>query len=467
MAIPKGGWLHPEIQSHFTHQVLLRQADEDQLTNLCREPLHQEVLCKYQEFLQRDIASHDVYGVFEQQQLKQESKIYGVPVVRDMPINCYHIPHAQDPGQAKNLLSSLGGEVGEQGNTVEYIGMPIPVPFDRDIGMKKNVHLQASHTTQSKTKMVGSVSKVKPAEAHVEISHHKKLNAMLEKRKQLYSSYTKVDPEIRRKVQADIEFRSRPLPRENLWHPNKFVIEQIRPSTSFDKTKISSKRAKISLSTERFPRFTDVSGDGTSRNAALLAQMVELMDQALTKPDEPVPPQKPAPSVTTEDTIQIEKPREQPKPEQKKPTQAAPQPKKPVQEAPKPKPKPALPPARPPASFVAIAKPPRTVKEVSRTPKTVRVVERVYELDRDSFEVSELVNHIPSRVSSLSEPLVKIARKVNHSEDLALFDRELYTPLDCELVDEHIAELEKRNIYTRTLRDVQIPVVYNHAVKLR
>lgn len=476
--------MHPEIQSHFTHQVLLRQADEDHLTNLCREPLHQDVLCKYQEFLQRDIASHDVYGVHKQEQQRQESKIYGVPVVRDMPINCYHIPHSDvQTSSPTGLLKP--GEVADNQIHNGYIGMPIPVAFDKDLGLKKkHTHAEVHLSSESKSKLAVprctcrkqpvhyhkgcKVSTSKQCVLHpiTEVPHHKKVSNILESRKKISSCYTKVDPEIRRKVQADIDRRSRPAPKCDQWEPNKYVIEQIRPSHSFDKSKVSSKRAKISMSTERVPRFTDNSSENTIRK---LTQMVELMDQALREPARPVNPAPPVtkgpPSATTEDTVP--KPADMPEPKPAvKPAARKPEPPAPKQPAARP-PIVKTPAPKPPSSFVAVGHPPRTVKEVSRTPKTVRVVERTYELDRDSFEISEIVNHVPSRVSSLSAPVVKIARKIQKDEDLQLFDRELYTPLDCELVDEHVAELEKRNVYTRTLKDVQIPVLYNHSVNLR
>ena len=112
--------------------------------------------------------------------------------------------------------------------------------------------------------------------------------------------------------------------------------------------------------------------------------------------------------------------------------------------------------------YVTIETQNRAIKTTAKKGKIVKIIEREYELDRDSFEVSELIQHIPSRITNLAHPIEKYLKFVSASEDINQFDTQHFSPLNVEIFDEHVSELERRKITTRIMKGLEFPVFRHH-----
>lgn len=409
---------HPELVNDMVSHILMTKEDQDKITDLCRDPNTNEAICKYAAYLVTDVASHR-----KAMRGPEESQIVGRVVQRELPINSYHIRHGW----------SSEDEVKPEDQA--YIGMPIPVSFDKNIGMKKQ---HVPHMVQKNC----SVPKKDFKQVCSKDLKVKKLN----KRKELYDKYTKIDPDIQAKVRKQTEARAvkNKISKEKYFEPKKYVLEQI---ASMEK----SRRLMVSLddTTERIlqpvmpamesavSRIKMETVIAPSPKIPILEEMVELMDRYMTKK---------APTVTTHDmSIQTEMPLEAPAARRVEIAQpkVLPQ-KKPVQSETELK--------------VLISKQSRVIKEPASHPRKVKLVERHYELDKDSFELSELIHHVPSRVFSLPNTIEKRAIEVTVSDDLNAINRDIFTAARGEIVDEHSVDLEKRKMVERVIDNIDVPV---------
>ena len=442
---------HPEIQNELVNRILMKERDEDNLREVCQDPRMDEVLCKYKEFLTNDITSH-------KHKLEQpiENQIIGHLIEREVPLTAYHIPHPRKKGELLN-----------PDDDPEYIGMPIEVPFHKNIGLKKpsqikgvDLHPRLHHkcncspgnctcncscrsTSKDKTK-TKKVFERGPSSNDLK-------NQKLNMRKKIFNDYTKLDPVQRIRTAVKMSINRPVRNKTDFWEPNKYVIEQISQKDRQGNRRSTSK-SRVSLATSH--------GQPTSgsTNIPILKEMVEIMDICLKKKLQGGSPNK-APSVSTKD-VSLQTTTQEPLPA--RPQIPSPQKPQPEKKSPSPVPRPA-----PPKmiegpelnSKLVVVRQDRIIKVPSDKKKIVKMVERQYELDKDSFELSELIHHCPSRVLSLASPLEKKLKRVEANDDLASFDTVHYTPQNIEIVDEHISELERRKIIERILPNVQIPML--------
>lgn len=464
---------HPDVQKEITNRILMKQVDEDELREICRDPLYQEVISKYNGILVNDISSHDRIRYSP-----HETQVIGRRVERERAINSYQHDHKFN--QFETNLGILNSETGIGfGMPADYLSMAIEVPFDKNIGLKKQARPSymdghPPHMTRVSDK-TGSSNRTKSRDsAYNRLSSKDKKTIQIQQRKQIQANYTNVDPSY--KIRTKLELEARAIEKKvskDAWAPNKYVIEQIRhkdvkPKTSGYRTK---HMLTVESSTERKERprgtatskgtsgrgtgsyiplqpvsTTGVSSTQVSSSIPVLKEMVEIMDLCLQNRKQE---QQRRPSITTKDVStqasEYIAPKQTPTPF--KPPTVQPQ----TQSAPRIH--------KEPDSYVTIEKVDRQIKTVSRKAKVVKMIERAYELDKDSYEMSELLNNVPSRVYSLPTPIEKELKFVNINEDINAFDVEHFSPQNVEIVDEHMVELERRKISTRVLKDVEIPVI--------
>lgn len=449
---------HPDLDKDRISNILMAKHDQDLLTEVCRDPISSETMCKYAAYLATDVASHRkaMHGL-------EESQIVGRIIEREVPINSYHIRHAWMPTE------------GEQPDKDNYIGMPIPVSFDKNIGMKKqaNPNLIYSNGARLITRCKcgqtdcecavgrGLAKKYIPTTQRLQ---SKDINAQkMNQRRELYKKYTKVDPEAKDKVQKQIEKGTRRInkSKEKYFEPKKYVIEQIASQGNIGKSQTIRATHMISIddTTDRLARIKPItpsrdsmmtrqraeSSIEPSTKIPVLEEMVELMDMYLR--GSPQYAKKPAPTASTNHmSIQTD-------PEDDRSGQRR------VQPATVPlKAQPKISTKSNSDYKVIIAKQSRVMKEPSSHKRIVKVVNRHYELDTDSFEISELIQHVPSRVISLESPVVKQSIDIEADDNLPAIDRSKYTAARGELVDINECEVEKRKMIERIVDDFEVPV---------
>lgn len=463
----------------------MRQEDEEKLREVCQDPIIKDAMCKYRDYLITDIASHKRF-----KENPNEDQVVGHFVQREQPINCYHIQHDlkrkhdnpnwyTDAANGQGLTDSPDRLEPDE----DYIGMPVEVQFEKNIGFKRKAgpnwvprvpvdHPKLKHkcncrgtcTCKCGCKPIAKNLGSKPPSSH-DVNAQK-----MNERKRIYQNYTIVDPSINQRVKSEIELRATgPRKKHDYWSPNKYVIEQINKSNLKAKLEPSTIRQRVTFSSssdrKSRPRNTQQTGATNitdkvtintqgSSNVNLLKEMVEIMDICLKKNQQPrlptPPPERRPPSVVTRDAsvqaMMIE-PTPQPTAPQPIPV-SAPQPNQKRHVA--------------PSKYGIVTKQDRVIKEVSSHAKVIKVVERQYELDKDSFEISELMVHVPSRLFNLQRPIEKELKYVNATTDISQFDTEHFSPQNVEIVDEHIAEIERRRVYEKVLHGVEIPVIKAH-----
>lgn len=437
---------HPEIWQDHVNQILMTKEDQERLTELCKDPRNEEVLCKYAAFLTADIAS-----ARRVKQEPEESQIVGKVIQRELPINAYHVRHPWTPSQGEKTADDEN-----------YIGMPIPVAFEKNIGLKKTVIPSTVNFVHKKGVACkclqgqcncrsGKGYTSKSSEKFKRVASKDLKASKLDKRKELYAKYTNVEPEVYVRVKTEIDKASKKKNccKEKYFEPKKYVLEQITPGRQI-RTGTSRTKHLISIdeSTERLAHLKPITPSRDSmvtrvrtttvlepsHKIPVLEEMVELMELCMKNQDSSA---KKAPSVSTKDfSVQANlQPQQPPSPEQ--PALVIPQ--KLV--------------SRSEHKVKEPKKNTRIIKELASTKKVIKVIERQYELDKDSFEVSELLQHVPSRVMSLSSPVEKKLKRVDVSDDPRNFDTVLYSPENVGIVDEHLVEFERRKVYERIIEE--------------
>ena len=433
---------HPDIWQDHVNQILMTKQDQDRLTEICLDPRNKEVMCRYAAILTNDIASHR-----HVRDVPEENQIIGRVIQRELPINAHHIRHG---------WSSAEGEMTQEDEN--YIGMPIPVSFEKNLGLKKTtipqtIHINPVHLKEdckcgrktcicnkNKTKVTSNGEKYKRVAS-------KDLKAKkLEERKAIFSKYTTVDPSINVRISAQIgQAAKRKMSKERYFEPKKYVLEQITSQRVRPMTTTRTKHmVSLEDSTERIANMRPITPSRDSmitkvrttsviepsQKIPILEEMVEMMDMYMkNQKNIESSSKKAAPSISTKDfSVQADL--------------------QPIV------PEPAFP-KKPLASHsdykVQDNKKSKIIKEVSSTKKIVRVIERQYELDKDSFEISELIQHVPSRVMSLSSPVEKKLRRVDVTQDPMKFNTTLYSPENVGIVDEHLVEFERRKVIERII----------------
>lgn len=448
---------HPDLDRDRVNQILMTKEDQDLLTEICLDPLSSETMCRYAAYLVTDVASHRkaMHG-------PPESQIVGRVVEREVPINSYHIRHG---------WSASGGETLDQDN---YIGMPVPVSFDKNIGIRKegaaNGHqrrlVNRCKCDHASCKCVGSAG-VRPQSKKATVRMQSRdLNAQkINQRKELYKKYTRVDPEINHKVKKEVINGSRKAQKskERYFEPKKYVIEQIAAIGNIHRSPTIRKTHMVSIedTTERLAHIkpmtpsrdsmmTRIRSETVTEPSAkipVLEEMVELMDLYMRSQPQAESVKKPAPTASTNHMsvqtnheerragVQLYLPKSATKKTKVNPSTKSESDYK-----------------------VVIAKQSRVIKEPASQKRVVKIVNRHYELDTDSFEVSELIQHVPSRVFSLESPVVKQTVDVHEDDDLLAIDRSKYTAVRGELVDQDEMEVEKRKMIERVVDDFEVPV---------
>ena len=136
--------------------------------------------------------------------------------------------------------------------------MPIEVQFDRNIGLKKNTVDTGLGVYRSTQIRAATDRHSTSSSQYSKRPSSKDLKAqMIDKRKKIQSSYTRVDPSIQEKVKQEIIKRvdSKKQPKDH-WEPNKYVIEQIR--------KKAGSPGQVQLKT-RYMATVDTSSDRYAR----------------------------------------------------------------------------------------------------------------------------------------------------------------------------------------------------------
>ncbi len=378
--------------------LLMSYDDEELLRDVCQDPRSQQILNNYNDFLVHDLA---------QQRFSREADaaqpVTGRVIQREMPINAYLID--------KNRAF-------ESPEDSEYIGQAIEVPFERNICLKQNQR-SSRFGEQSRFKKIQPDASKKQAAWKKKTSEKEERVKSLTKRKQLHDKYTKIDDSVRVKVRQEIESNVNHIKNcrcKQYCEPKKYVIEQInarlvRPKTS-EKVKVVQRDACLL-------KMADMINDIMKMQVAeeVEKKTVTAASTAPTVPAEPV------------------KLKEVIKPEavEKKPYE--------IEE-----------------TVATIVKQDRYGRSVDRKKRMVKVVERNYEMDRQSFEVAELINHVPSRVYSLHSPIEK--QLVSLEDDsIYRFDMDRFSATNKVVIEEKLVEYEKRAVHQFKFEGIEIPVI--------
>ena len=391
-----------------TGNLLMSLEDEEALREICHDPRNQEAIQSYNEYLIHDIASQRTPF-----QTNQGPPVTGRVVHREIPINSYSI-EKRKKGDQPDL------------DEMEFIGQAVEVPFEKNIGFKKNSNYLSEASRFRKVTNQESKTPLKkwtkpPSERDLKIKS-------LKKKQDINKKYTKVDPLVREKVikekTANVNHVKNCRCKEYC-EPKKYVIEQINARLVRPK---STERAKTPQKKE---------------SNAYLLHMADMIDEIMRikVPEEPSSERKQvpslattAPSIAAHVSVKI---------------------KEVVQSHPKTK---ALP-KKPTEEIISmVVKQDRVGRVVDKKKRIVKVVERNYEIDKNSFEVSELVNHIPSRVYSLHVPIEKTLAEVE-DESVYKFDTDLFHPSNKIIIDERMVEYEKRSIHQLRFDGIEFPIL--------
>ena len=378
--------------------LLMSYEDEELLRDVCQDPRSQQIVNNYNDFLVHDIASQR----FAREGSSASQAVTGRIIQREMPINAYLIDH---------------GRALEAPEESEYIGQAIEVPFERNIGLKKSQR-SGYLAEQARYRKIQADAPKKETAWKKKPSEKEERAKSLTKRKTLYDKYTKVDDSVRARVKQQIEANVSHIKNcrcKQYCEPKKYVIEQINARLVRPKT---SEKVKV-----------------VQRDACLL-RMADMINDIMKMrvPEEPA--EKKSATASTAPTAIAEpvKVKEVVKPAaQKKPYE--------IEE-----------------TVATIVKQDRYGRSVDRKKRMVKVVERNYELDRQSFEVAELINHVPSRVYSLHSPIEKQLASLE-DESIYRFDTDRFSATNKVVVEERVVEYEKRAVHQFKFEGVEIPVI--------
>lgn len=326
----------------------------------------------------------------------------------------------------KNSLLDLSKfESGEKSSKEEIIGRKIAeekelklktssthpihsteVNFEPKIGLESFHHPRYRQMSKNQWQS-GNYHSVNPSDYAVleqqpkfdKYDHKKETNKKLKKRKKLFNKYTKINPEISKRVRSEIDSRSRkkkvklPNIQYQTFEDQPYVYEQIRAKMlKHRKKKISYKDINEIDDFEVVEKIIEQSEQKEQR-AQKLINIIELMDTCLKKQTET---RTEAPSHFS--SVKGEA-ASQPK-SQTMSMMISPKNEASFQE------KKIFTPKKKNKNF-------KRAKIVKGNKRNVKVIERNFELDKDSYEVSDLLTRHPSKVYNLDRQVVKNASEHN------------------------------------------------------
>jgi len=322
---------------------------------------------------------------------------------------CIYPPMPPQVGESKvvgrrveNQQHLVGYSIGDYDELhlglVEDIGKAVEVNFDKNIGIKKRIlanKYRPHYAAPQHLRKQLDEDRAQKVKSYAKHNHVREQKQSLDKRSKVHKKYTKVDEERKKKVREEIVKNSKRLvPR----HPdynfcrychnqgycdhcdqNPYVIEQVRAKMlKSRKTTINIKKV---MATDCFEEIeAEVKENDSEGRLKRLMDVISMMDCCLSE------------------QVEVQVREQRPKSKEKVAMSEAC-----VQ-------------VSPPEEFIAkvpqstkserITSPPKQKQiRLEKHGRKARMIERKYELYKDSYEVSDIISHIPSNIFNLNVPL--------------------------------------------------------------